>query len=100
MRAIKKNVLVTPCCLVTDTAINASDFTISGPEDENMRLFDSSRNRKMEFLPIFINKRFPILVTYLADRCIIREISKDNFEHLFYLKVLNSLLLKGVEFDW
>lgn len=82
---------VDPCCLVTDTAINASDFTISGPEDENVRLFDSSRNRKMEFLPIFINKKFPNLITYLADRCIIKEITKNNFEHLFHLRVLNLI---------
>lgn len=78
-----------PCCLITETAISSSNFTISGPEDDTVRLFDSSRNRNVEFLPIRINERFPNLVTYLAERCVIREISKTNFEYLFHLRVLN-----------
>lgn len=78
-----------PCCLVTETAINASDFVFSGPEDEIVRLFDASRNRKIEFLPTRIGEKFPNLVTYTAERCAIGEISKSNFEDIFHLRTLN-----------
>lgn len=80
-----------PCCLITKTAINASDFTISGQEDESVLLFDSSRNHNVEYLPIRISNQFPNLVTYDADRCAIKEISKSNFENLFHLRMLNLI---------
>lgn len=78
-----------PSCFVTETAINASDFTISGPEDDTVHSFISSYNRNVEFLPIRIGKKFPNLVKYAADRCRIGDISKSNFENLFHLRTLN-----------
>lgn len=80
-----------PCCLITKTAINASDLIIFGVEDESVRLFDSSRNQNVEFLPIHISNKFPNLVSYDANRCAIKEISKTNFENLFHLKMLNLI---------
>lgn len=82
---------VDPCCLITTTAINASDFTFSGLEDESVLLFDSARNQNVEFLPIRISNKFPNLVSYNADRCAIREISKTNFANLFHLRMLNLI---------
>lgn len=78
-----------PCCLITKTAINASNLTIFGLEDESVRLFDSSRNQNVEFLPIHISNKFPNLVSYDANRCAIKEISQTNFGNLFHLKMLN-----------
>lgn len=78
-----------PCCLLTVTAINTSYFTISGPEDDTILLFDASRNRKVEYLPVHIGDKFPSLVSYAAERCAIKEISYGNFENLFHLKTLN-----------
>lgn len=78
-----------PCCLLTESAIDGSDFIISGQEDEAVRLFDSSRNRNVKFLPIRVGDKFPGLVSYVADRCRIQEISKFNFENLFHLRTLN-----------
>lgn len=78
-----------PCCLLTDAAINSADVIISGLEDESVRLFDSSRNRKVEYLPIHIADKFPNLVTFAADRCAIKEITKNDFENLFHLQWLN-----------
>lgn len=72
-----------------ESAINASDVTISGQEDDLVRLFDLSRNRNVEFLPNRVGQKFPNLVSYIADRCAIREISTANFEYLFHLRILD-----------
>lgn len=78
-----------PCCLLTVTAINVPECTISGLEDDTVRLFDSSRNRQVEFLPIRMGEKFPSLMTLDAQRCKVKEISKLNFENLFHLRTLN-----------
>lgn len=78
-----------PCCFITETAINATDTTLSGPEDETVSLLDISRNRKIKFLPIRVGDKFPKLTSYVADRCDITKISLENFENLFHLGTLN-----------
>lgn len=90
-----------PCCFVKETAINASDCTISGLQDESVRLFDASRNKNLEFLLIHVGDKFPNLVSYAAERCAITEISRQNFANLFHLRMLNlnRNLIESINID-
>lgn len=80
-----------PCCLITDTPINTTNFFIAGLKDDTVRLLDLSRNRNIKFLPICVGYKFPNMVFYEAERCTIKEISKFNFQNLFHLRKLNLI---------
>lgn len=76
-------------CCKNSSAINSPDFFISDRRHDGVNRIDLRNNPKLEFLPVSIFLKFSNVQTYDADRCSIREISKNNFEHLLKLESLN-----------
>lgn len=80
------------------TAINATNFIIADLRDESIGDIDFSENEKIEYLPYKIFMQLPNLGTYDANECAIKQISKENFEKLSRLRVieLNSNKIQKV----
>lgn len=77
-------------CFMTDrAAINANNFVIAELRNDGMQGIIFSNNSKIEYLPYKIHMQFPNLVTYMADRCSIKQITKENFESLNRLERLD-----------
>lgn len=77
-------------CIMTErTAINATNFVIADLKDEDVGGIDFNYNKAIEYLPYKIYMQFPNLVTYRAQSCSVKGISKENFEQLNRLKNIN-----------
>lgn len=77
------------CYMDTNTIIDSDNFVVGDLKDEDVGAVISNRNKKIEYLPLQIYKQFPNLYLYLASECAIKQISKENFEKLNRLTVLN-----------
>lgn len=75
------------CFMNKDLAIDSRGFTML-KRDTSITALEFTRNRKISFLPIRVNKKFPNLLIYAASACGISEISKENFEDMIRLKSL------------
>lgn len=71
------------------TVIDAPDFTISTPRDEELEGFNVGQNYKILFLPIQTSEKFPNLIAYAASSCSIRTVRKENFQSLNKLKKIS-----------
>lgn len=74
------------CLMVEKTAINASNFVIADLKDDEIEGIVFEGNLRIEFLPYKIYMQFSNLDIYMAGRCSIKQISKENFENLHRLK--------------
>lgn len=74
------------CMMDEKTAINATNFVIAELKDEDIGGIDFNYNKAIEYLPYKIYMQLPNLVTYRAQWCSIKQISKQNFEELRRLK--------------
>lgn len=63
------------------TQINETDAIISTRNDSILGL-TMTGNKKLFYLPIQIDEKFPSLMAYEAPRCSIKEIFKRNFKKL------------------
>lgn len=77
------------CFLDTSTTIDSDNFVIADLKDEEVGAVIFNGNKKIEYLVLQIYKQFPNLYLYLAKECAIKQISKENFEKLNRLTVLN-----------
>lgn len=76
------------CAMVKTTTIDFPDFEISTPHDETIEGLEFGDNRKISYLPIKVHETFPNLVHYLAARCSIKAIKKENFASLTKLTLI------------
>lgn len=77
-------------CVMTDrTAINSTNFVIADLKDEEVEGISFAGNTKIEYLPYKVYLQLPNLVMYKAERCSIKQITKENFENLVRLKQID-----------
>lgn len=78
------------CCRFENFAtINTKDFLISNALDYDISSLEARNCPKVNFLPIFVNFKFPNLQTYRAVNCNISEITKNNFANLTKLREID-----------
>lgn len=70
------------------TEIITNDTKISS-RDETIEALFFFQNKKVKFLPIEVDRKFPNLVIYGASECSLSSISNFNFENLSKLKLLS-----------
>lgn len=89
------------CIMEKRTQIDSPDFTISSPVNEKVCGLRLNLNKKISFLPVKVDEKFPNLVGYSAQFCSIRSIHKENFNNLGKLKSLwlNRNLITNVPSD-
>lgn len=75
------------CLLNVSTVIDAEDFLISS-ESSDMTVLHFFGNDDISFLPIGVRKNFPELVFIQGNECMIKKISKANFQGLTELRYL------------
>jgi Leucine-rich repeat (LRR) protein len=78
---------VKSCQIEEATVINTQDVTIASSDKSITGLY-MSENKKIVLLPVRVDEVFPNLLAYSAERCSIKEISKENFAGLTNLKQL------------
>lgn len=81
---------MTNCCIFENsTTIDSRDFLISNAYDHEVLNLIMNGKTAVEFLPVFVNLKFPNLGTYHADHCNISEISRMNFANLTKLREIS-----------
>lgn len=74
-------------CNIHQTAFNEPNVAISN-DDESIGGLDFDGNKKIEFLPIKVDKSCPNLRGCAARNCSIKEVSKINFNEMNKLQAL------------
>lgn len=74
--------LVEVCFMNERTSINSTKFVVAELRNDEMQGIIFTNNTKIEYLPYKIHLQFPNLIYYYADKCSIKQISKENFESL------------------
>lgn len=77
------------CYLNSTTKINEIHTTLADLESFEVDAILFDNNKKIEFLPVKIYKKFPNLESYLARNTSVKEISALTFEKLSSLKLLD-----------
>lgn len=78
------------CCLLTSaTVISANNVTIGGLENSEIGGIAFHNNKKIQFLPVNVHKKFINLKYYMASDAAVKEISAVNFQRLFELRYLD-----------
>lgn len=78
------------CCYLNETtAISAIYSTFAGSQNYYINAILFRDNRKIQFLPVNVYKKFPNLVIYLAGWTSVRKISAMNFVRLSNLEWLD-----------
>lgn len=77
------------CSMKNQTVINATNFIIADPKDEEIAQISFYANNKIEYLPYKIYLQFPSLFDIIATRCAIKQILKENFEKLNRLEAIH-----------
>lgn len=78
------------CCLMNRmTSIHSENLRISAKRRDFIKGLNLFRNQRIQFLPVYINLKFPKIIRLEATGCSINKISKDNFQGLFQLYELN-----------
>lgn len=75
-------------CILGETEINSAN-TVIAERDETVEAMWMHNNQKASYLPNKLAEKFPNIVLYQADRCSIKEISRDNFWGLNSLRELD-----------
>ena len=81
---------ISTCHMNKTTEINSSDTTIAS-RDESIRGLWFSFNKKIKFLPIGVNEKFPNLGGLNAGDCSLTTISNENVKGLSKLRLLNLI---------
>jgi hypothetical protein len=76
------------CFMSNTTSIDSHGFVLGSDKDETIKWISFSVNKKIEYLPVQISVKFPNLTCYMAYRCSIKAISRDNFRELSQLTLL------------
>lgn len=77
------------CCYLNDTTeIREENVEFDGMENLNVSTILFNGNKKIEFLPVKVHKKFLNLKAYLALGAAIKKISASNFAGLSNLKYL------------
>lgn len=84
------------CFLDNSTSIENANTSFSGVRDDSVREINFAHNKKIYFLPIRVNDKYPELRSYDATNCSLKTISKQNFERMVNLKYL-KLFLNEIE---
>lgn len=77
------------CHMQSSTAITTRSMSLSDEFNVDMFRIIFDGNKNIQFLPISMNRNFPNLLAILASNCSIIEISKESFEKLTELEILN-----------
>lgn len=77
------------CYMNAHTIIDSANFSVAGLRDEDVGGLNFEGNKKIGYLPVYLYKQFPNLYVYFAKSCAIKEITKENFEKLKRLFVLD-----------
>lgn len=78
------------CCYLNKvTVISAENATFGTAENVVVDTINLADNRRVEFLPVEVSKKFPNLKAYHASDAAIRKISALNFAGLSSLKWLD-----------
>lgn len=74
------------------TVVDAPDYSIitenQSTRDESVKCLYFEHNKKVEFLPINVDKMFPALEVYIAYECSLSRVTKSNFKNLAKIKIL------------
>lgn len=78
------------CCeLELGTVIDAYDYTfVADTKYTPVKRLFINHQQNVEYLPVSVHERFPVLETYEVVNTPVQKISKRNFEKLFMLKYL------------
>lgn len=77
------------CCFLNNaTSIDTTNSSFSGVRDDSVREINLAHNKKINFLPIRVNDKYPELRSYDAANCSVKTIAKLNFERMVNLKYL------------
>lgn len=77
------------CCFLDNTtSIDTANSSFSGIRDDSVREINFAHNKKIFFLPIRLNDKYPELRSYDAANCSVKAVSKQNFERMVNLKYL------------
>lgn len=85
------------CFFNGTTVISFENTTVAGLENSDVDGIVFENNKKIQFLPVNVYKKFPNLVTYGARNASIKEISALNFDRLTRLAYLD-LRANQIEF--
>lgn len=77
------------CFLNSTTVISAIGVIFADPENIDVDSILLADNKKIQYLPIKVHKKFPKLETYGSKNAPVKEISALNFEGLMSLKSLD-----------
>lgn len=77
------------CFMNNNAVIDSANFIIADLKDEDVGGVIFEENKKIEYLPVKIYMQFPFLYIYLARGCSIKQITKENFEKLDRVVVLD-----------
>lgn len=73
----------------THTAIDAGNFVVADLKDEDVGGIVFEGNKKIEYLPYKIYMQFPNLYAYFAKGAAIKYLTKENFEKLNRLLIID-----------
>lgn len=76
------------CFMSNTTVINSHGVVLGSEKDETIKWISFSTNKKIEYLPVLVSVKFPNLTCYMAYRCSIKAISRDNFRDMIHLSLL------------
>lgn len=74
------------CIMERRTKIDDANASLSSAFNEQICGFRMNLNKKISFLPVKVDEKFPNLVGYSAQFCNIKAIKKENFMNLGKLK--------------
>lgn len=78
------------CCYLNfTTSISAINVILTDPENRDVDALLFANNKKIQFLPVAVHKKFPKLEFYWAKNASVKEISVTNFESLINLKSID-----------
>jgi Leucine rich repeat len=76
------------CFMSNTTSIDSHGVVLGSEKDETIKWISFSLNKKIEYLPVQVSVKFPSLTCYMAYRCSIKAISRDNFREMTQLTLL------------
>lgn len=77
------------CVLEYGTVIDAPDFIFAADTNyTNIETLFIDNQQSIDFLPVLVHEKFPILKKYVVFNTPVKKISKRNFEKMYELKEL------------
>lgn len=76
------------CFMSNTTVINSPAVVLGSEKDETIKWISFSTNKKIEYLPVSVSVKYTNLTCYMAYRCSIKAISRENFRDMSHLSLL------------